>query len=92
MAHPKFVWMPINKVTKNTEVWSVDKLDSVRRSVAASNVILPLRLVRDEEGNIHVNDGIHRLNVAKEMGHTHVTAIWDDYYELDSNYEKYFLS
>jgi hypothetical protein len=32
MAHPKFVWMPIEKIGKNTEVWSDEKLDAVRDS------------------------------------------------------------
>lgn len=89
MSNPKFVWMPIHKITQNTEVWSDDKLNAVRADVHKSNKISPLRLVRDENGNIHVGDGIHRLNVAKELGHTHVPAIWDDYYELDSNYDRY---
>lgn len=79
--HPQFVWMPIDKITKNTDVWSDEKLDAVRNQTAKSNVIQPLRLTRDEQGHIHVDDGIHRLNVAKELGHTHVPALWTDYFE-----------
>lgn len=89
MAHPKFVWMPLDKISRNTDVWSDEKLNSVRDQVSKTNSINPIRLVRDEKGNIHVSDGIHRLNVAKERGHTHIPAIWDDHYELDSNYDRY---
>lgn len=70
----KFAYVPIKNIARNTDTWSPEKLEALRSKVGQTP-IEPIRLSATDDGRLSVDDGIHRLAVAKERGFTHVGAV-----------------
>lgn len=70
--------VPINRVVLRP-VWQEAKLPPIREAFANKTPLPPVRLVLLKNGQLDIEDGIHRVNAAIEAGHTHIPAIVEEY-------------
>lgn len=60
-------------------VWQESKSRPIREALASDKALPPVRLTVGDDGRLTVEDGIHRLNAARQAGHTHIPAIVDEF-------------
>lgn len=60
-------------------VWQESKSRPIRDALTSDKALPPVRLTVGDDGRLSVEDGIHRLNAAREAGHTHIPAIVDEF-------------
>lgn len=65
----------IKDIVGNTEPYSAEKAAAVAKRRAAGEATGPIRLTRDDDGRLVVNDGIHRLDAARKAGESHIDAM-----------------
>jgi hypothetical protein len=70
-----FEIVPINEI-KDENVWNQQRYETIMQSLEHNMALPPVKLYYDEElKEYRLSDGIHRYNVSKKMGFTHIPAI-----------------
>jgi hypothetical protein len=69
-ALARFKYVPISKINL-PEVWNPSRVKRIKEGIEQGKALPPIHL----SSNMEISDGIHRTNVSKEMGFTHVPAI-----------------
>lgn len=74
--HQRLEIVPLDAI-KPQAVWSEGKLEALRKRAKEGGKVGAVRLMKDDDGNWVVVDGIHRTALARETGMTHIAAIVD---------------
>ncbi len=56
-------------------VWHPRREDAIRKAIQTGKALPPIRASREGAGKWEISDDIHRSNVSKQMGFTHIPAI-----------------
>ena len=72
--------IPISRINVKP-MWHPGRPEPLRKRMQVGLPIDPVRLSLDETGRYDIGDGIHRTNVAIEMGYSHVPAIVSEWVE-----------
>jgi len=78
----RFEHVPISKI-KLPPIWKPSRAVRIRKAIKEGKALPPIHL----GPNYEISDGIHRTNVSKEFGFTHVPAIITEWVETPDEIE-----
>jgi ParB/RepB/Spo0J family partition protein len=85
VEYPKIEDIKIPEFRLNSS-FSEEGLEEFHASIGLDGVIQPVHVIRDKDGNLWLADGRHRLESARESGHSVIPAI-----VVDGTYEQAVL-
>lgn len=78
--------MPIDKVLQyKTDGGhrAEETINKLKEDIKSNGIQNPIELIRDEDGKIKINNGNHRLEIAKQLGLKDVPVTYKDYANID---------
>lgn len=78
--------MPIDKILQYKSEGGYrtkETVNKLKEDIKSNGIQNPIELIRDEDGKIKINNGNHRLEIAKQLGLKEIPITYKDYANID---------